>query len=270
MSEPRNRAAVRLMRILPPLGLLVAGLAAWQVFTALAQVPDWLLPGPGSIWRAAVDQRELLLSNAVPTFEIAVFGFLLALGLGLALAIAIRYSRALELALFPVLVATQSVPLIALAPVLVVALGYSILPKLIMVCLICFFPVVVNAVDGFKSVDPDLVNLMRTLGAGKLRIFRDVEFPAALPFIFSGVKVAAAFAIVGAIVGEWVGSSQGLAYVMTQEQAQFNTPVLFAALAILTLLGVGFFAAAALAERLLMPWYHDERRNSALYGRRGR
>jgi ABC-type nitrate/sulfonate/bicarbonate transport system permease component len=250
----------RLLRSFPPLGLLALGVLVWQVYVVVQRVPDYLLPSPGEIWQTTVAERDLLLTNAIPTVEIAIFGFFLALGFGLALAIAIHYSRVLELALYPILIASQSVPLIGLAPILVVVLGYTILPKLIIVCLICFFPIVVNTVDGFKSVDPDQVNLLRTLGAGKVRLFRDVEFPTALPYLFSGAKVAATFAVVGAIFGEWAGSSQGLGWYMIQKESQLDTAALFSAMVILSALGIAFFGAAALAERLLMPWYHEEKR----------
>ena len=260
----RSRSLVRrTLRIIPPLLVLALVILVWQVYNTVRNVPDWLVPSPASIWQTTIDERDLLLQNTVPTVEIAVFGFLLALALGLVLAIAIRYSRVVEIALYPILIGSQSVPLLALAPILVIVLGYSILPKLILVCLVCFFPIVVNAVDGFKSVDPDLVNLMRTLGAGNrhagfkllLRLFRDVEFPTALPYIFSGAKVAATFSVVGALFGEWAGSSEGLGYLLTQSQSQFNTPVIFSAMLILTALGISMFLAVVAAERLLMPWH---------------
>lgn len=265
--RPRVRAGRIALRTLPPIVLIVAALVLWQIYTVAFNVPDYLLPGPVSIWRSAVDQHDLLIQNTWPTVEVAVAGFLIALILGLGLAIAIRYSRLLELALYPIVIASQAVPTVALASILVVLLGFTILPKLIVVCLICFFPITVNAVDGFKSVDPDLVNLMRTFGAGRWRLFRDVEWPSALPSIFSGAKVAVTFSVVGAIFGELVGSTEGLGYLLTQERAQFQTGVMFAAMGILTLLGITLFATVSLLEKLLLPWYHDERRRDALTGR---
>lgn len=263
----RRRLTLRLLRFLPPLALLSVAIVVWQLYTVAFNVPDYLLPGPISIWQSAVDQRDLLIQNTWPTVEIAVGGFLIALILGLGLAIAIRYSRLLELALYPIVIASQAVPTVALASILVVLLGFSILPKLIVVCLICFFPITVNAVDGLKNVDPDLVNLMRTLGAGRWRLFREIEWPTALPSIFSGAKVAVTFSVVGAIFGELVGSSEGLGFLLTQERAQFETGVMFADMAILTLLGISLFATVSLLERILLPWYHDERRRDALTGR---
>ncbi len=258
----------RASRYLPPLLLLALGLVLWQVLTVMLKVPDYLLPGPVAIWQASIDQRDLLLANTIPTFKIAVLGFLLALVLALVLAIGIHYSRLLQRAVYPIIIASQTVPIIALAPVLVVLLGFTILPKLIVVCLFCFFPIVVNTVDGFKSVDPDLINLMRTLGAGKVRLFRDVEFPTALPYLFSGAKVAATYSVIGAVFGEWVGSSEGLGYVMIQKMSQFDTAIIFSAMVILSLIGIGLFLVIAVSERLLMPWYHDDRKRNALTGQR--
>ncbi|MGH2443158.1 MAG: ABC transporter permease [Chloroflexota bacterium] len=246
-------------RYLPSISLLLAALVAWQVFTAVRQVPDYLLPGPLSIWHTAMREHDLLLQNSLPTLKIALLGYLLALVLGLALAVSIRYSRWIELAVYPIVIGTQTVPLIALAPILVVALGFSILPKLIIVCLVCFFPITVNAVDGFKGVDPDLINLMRSLGARRWMLFRNVEWPAALPAIFTGAKVAVTFAVIGAIWGEWVGSSEGLGWVMIQKEGQLDTGALFAAMAILTIMGIALFASVSIAERLLLPWYHADR-----------
>jgi putative hydroxymethylpyrimidine transport system permease protein len=160
-------------------------------------------------------------------------------------------------------VTTQTVPLIALAPLLVVLLGFSILPKLILVSLICFFPITVNTVDGLASVDPDMVKLMRSLGAGRWDMFRLVEWPSALPRLFSGAKVAATYSVIGALVGEWAGSYEGLGHVIIQAEGELDTELLFAAFGLLTIMGIGLFTLVACAERLLLPWYRSESRTSA-------
>jgi ABC-type nitrate/sulfonate/bicarbonate transport system permease component len=256
-----------LVRRLPSLLIVVGALVLWQGITVIRRIPNYLLPGPIEIWRAGMDERDLLLTNTVPTLEIAVCGFGLAILIGLVCAIAIRFSAVLEAAVYPIVIVSQTVPVVALAPVLVVLLGFTILPKLIIVGLICFFPIVVNAVDGFHSVDPDLVKLMRSLGAGRWRTFRTVEWPSALPFIFSGAKVAVTFSVVGALFGEWAGSSEGLGYLMTQKESQFDTGALFAAIALLSLIGIGLFAVVSMAERRLLPWYYRDRRRNAVHFR---
>jgi ABC-type nitrate/sulfonate/bicarbonate transport system permease component len=259
-----NRIVWRLVGYIPPIVLLALGVLAWQVIATIKNVPDYLLPKPSLIWQTTIDERDLLLTNTWPTLRIVVFGFLISLSLGVVLAIAINYSTLLERAVYPIIIASQTIPLIALAPILVVLLGFTITPKLIVVFLICFFPIVVNTVDGFKSVDPDQINLLRTLGAGRWRLFRDVQFPTALPYLFSGTKVAATFSVIGAVFGELVGSDEGLAHLMIQKEAQLDTAALFSAMLILSLMGIMMFVAVAIAERLLMPWYHTEKKRNAL------
>lgn len=258
---------MRLLRLVPPLALLLAALILWQMFVLALHVPDFVLPGPVEVVQSAWRERALLLTNAVPTTEIAVFGFLIALAAGFLLAVAIHLSRAIELALYPIIVASQAVPVLALAPVMLLVLGFTILPRLIIVALICFFPITVNTADGLAAVDPDLIRMMRTLGANRRRILRDVELPGSLPYLFSGAKVAVTFSVIGALYSEYVGSTEGLGYLMTQLQSQFETGALFGAMALLTVIGVTLFAAVALAERLAIPWHRDER--AALSIRKG-
>lgn len=256
------------VRYLPSLMLLLLVGVGWELWVDLRRVPDFLVPAPSAIWRTLGAERADLWANAIPTLEIAVLGFLASLVLGLGLAVAMRYSRVVGRALLPIVIASQTIPLIALAPVLVVVLGFGLLPKLIIVGLICFFPITVNAVDGFAGVDQEMVDLMRTMGAGRLQRFREVEWPATLPAIFSGAKVAATFAVVGALWGELVGSSQGLGYLMSQQENGFDTAGMFASMVVLSLMGVALFAAVALLERVLMPWHHDDRRAIASPERR--
>ncbi|HEX6508219.1 MAG TPA: ABC transporter permease [Chloroflexota bacterium] len=261
-------AARALARYLPPIALLALAVAVWQIVTNARQIPDYLLPGPAEIWRTGLSEHDLLLTNAVPTLQIAVAGFVLALVVGVALAITIYHSRLVEMTIYPIVVTSQTVPVVALAPALVALFGFTILPKLIIVALICFFPITVNAVDGFGSVDSDLVKMLRSLGAGRVRIFHDAVWPSALPFIFSGAKVAVTFSVIGALFAEIAGSSEGLGYVIQQKQAQFDTGALFAAIALLSAIGIGLFAVVSLAERLLLPWYHGDGRRHAVAGRK--
>lgn len=264
-----NREARRLaVRLAAPLAFLVLVLVFWQLYTTIAGVPSYLVPAPSAIWQSSVSERDVLLSDTLPTLQIIVLGFLAALVAGVVLALAIHFSRLLELALYPIVIVSQTVPVVAIAPILVVVLGFTILPKLIVVCLVCLFPIVVNTVDGFRGVDRDLVNLMRTLGAGRLRIFREVEWPTALPYLFSGMKVAATYSVVGALYGEWVGSSSGLGYLMTQKMAQFDTAIIFAALVILSVIGIAFFGLIVTLQRVLMPWYRGDNRGSIAGGPR--
>lgn len=240
--------------LLPALLLLLAGLA-WEWTVDHGTIPDFVLPPPSQIWGAAIADRDLLLSNVLPTLDAAVGGFLLALALGVTLAVGIASSSALRTAVYPLVVGSQTVPVLALAPVLALIFGYSTLPRLIIVCLVCFFPITVNTVDGLRSVDVELLNLLRTMGASRFQLFRQVALPSALPYLFSGARVAATFSVIGALFGEWAGSFSGLGYLMQQQKAGFDTAGLFATIAVLTLLGIALFGAVSILERLLIPWH---------------
>ena len=173
-------------------------------------------------------------------------------------------SRTLERAIFPFVIASQMIPVIVVAPLLLIWVGYGLTPKVIVVALIAFFPIVVNMVDGLKSVEPDMVSLMRTLGASRWQIFTKVQLPSSLPFLFSGIRIAIAVSVIGAVIGEWVGSSEGLGYLMIRSKPQFLTERVFAAIAVLSAMGIALFVLAGIAERLAIPWWHSEKRKNAL------
>jgi len=160
----------------------------------------------------------------------------------------------LRRAVYPVLIGSQTIPIVVLAPILVILFGYGITPKLVIVALICFFPIVVNGIDGLRSVDGELISMMRTLDASRWSILRRVEFPAALPSIFSGMRIAATFAAIGAVFGEWSGSNQGLGYVMLAATPNLLTARIFAAIVYLTLIALALFGIVSLLERVLVPW----------------
>jgi len=245
------------MRLLWPLTLLAAAVAVWELVVRAAQVPDYLFPAPSAIASALGSDAGLLASATLVTLREVVLGYLLAVALALALAVLLHFSDALRRALLPILVLSQTVPTVLLAPVLAILLGYGITPKLVVVAIVCFFPIVVNAVDGLRSTDADLVRMMRTLHGSRLAIFRRVEVPGALPAVFSGARIAATYAAVGAVFGEWAGSSAGLGFVMLQAQPALLTARIFAAVLILCALALGLYAIVSLAERLLVPWQRE-------------
>src|SRR5713226_7066012 len=206
---------------------------------------------------AAVGVWELVVRAAHVTLREIVLGYLLAVAVALAIAVVLHFSTALRRALLPILVLSQTVPTVLLAPILAILLGYGIEPKLIVVAVVCFFPIVVNTVDGLRSADPELVRMMRTLHGGRLAIFRRVELPGALPAIFSGARVAATYAAVGAVFGEWAGSSAGLGFVILQAQPALETARIFGAVLVLSALALALYALVTLAERLLVPWHSE-------------
>ena len=229
-------------------------LVAWEALVRLFGVPAFLLPGPSAIAGAFWESRDLLLKHAGPTAGEAVLGFLLAVAAGALSGLLINRSALAERSLYPWLVVSQTLPTVAIAPILVTWLGYGQLPKVLVVTLFCFFPITVATVDGLRATDPDLVRLMRSFGATRWRIFFMVEAPGALPFLFGGVRLAVTYCVIGAVVGEWVGSSEGLGFLMIQDKAQFEIPRLFAEISLLSVMGVSLFLLVALLQRLAAPW----------------
>ena len=246
-------------RVWPPLALLAAAVGVWELVVRTAHVPDYLFPAPTSVASSLAGDAGLLGRATLVTVREIVLGYLLAVAVAITLAVVLHFSSALRRALLPILVLSQTVPTVLLAPILAILLGYGIEPKLVVVAVVCFFPIVVNAVDGLRSTDPELVQMMRTLHGSRLAIFRRVELPGALPAIFSGARIAATYAAVGAVFGEWAGSSSGLGFVILQAQPALDTARIFAAVLILSALALCLYALVTLAERLLVPWQPEAR-----------
>jgi ABC-type nitrate/sulfonate/bicarbonate transport system permease component len=244
MSRPRIGWAV----------VLLAILGVWQAWVRLRDVPDYLLPAPTDILSALRDDRGRLATDAAHTAGEMLAGFAAAVAFGLVSAAALHFSATLRRAVYPLLVASQSVPVVAIAPVLVIYLGFGLAPKVVIVALVCFFPVTVNALDGLRSVDPEYLRVMRTLRASRAAIFRRVEVPWALPSAFSGARVAASYAAVAALFAEYAGGSSGLGETMQTATAQLDAPLVGAAVVVLAALALALFAAVSVAERLAIPW----------------
>lgn len=241
-------------RYLRPALLLIALLALWQIATVVFKIEDFILPAPSEVLSALWRDRSLLIDDTWVTLEEVVVGFLIALMAGVATACLLHFSPLLRRTVYPLLIASQTVPIIVLAPILVIIFGYTIGPKLAVVALICFFPITVNTLDGLRATSSDLIKMMKTLDAGRWAIFRRVELPSSLPYALSGTRIAATFATIGAVFGEWVGSSSGLGHLMLQATAQLETARVFAAVTILTVIAISLFGLVALAERWLVPW----------------
>ncbi len=237
-----------------PLLLVAALLGGWELYADLGGVDDFILPAPSQIATSLWDDRSLLWSNLLVTAEEVGLGILLALVLGFALAVALHFSGTLRRGVYPLLVASQAVPIVIIAPLLVVWFGFGIVPKLAIIALVCFFPVVVTTLDALRSVDPDQLKLMRTLDATRWQAFRWAEAPAALPAALSGAKIAVAIAVIGAVFAEYAGSSEGLGHLMLQSIPQLETSRAYAAVVLLAAFAVLLFGALAFAERRLVPW----------------
>jgi len=199
-------------------------------------------------------QQPLLLHHTLVTLKEIIVGFLLAFVVGVGLAFLMFHFPVLEKSFYPIVIGSQTIPVFAIAPLLVLWFGYGLSSKVVMAALIVFFPIVVNTLDGLKGADPDEVNLLRILKANRWQILWKVRVPSALPFVFSGCKIGISVSTIGAIIGEWVGSKEGLGYLMLHANAQLQISLIFASLIYLTILGVGLFYLVVLMERRAMPW----------------
>jgi putative hydroxymethylpyrimidine transport system permease protein len=238
------------------LGLFVL---AWQGVASLDSVDDLLVASPVETAEALYDEFGLLSDNALVTLVEVLLGLAVAVPLGVLLAVGMHLVRPLRDAAYPLLVASQAIPIVVLAPVFVLAFDYGIGPKVAIVALICFLPITVNLLDGLRSVPPELLKLMRSLGASRLRSLRSVELPAALPYLFSGLKIAATVSVIGAVFGEWAGADEGLGRLVLLANNQLQTPRVYAGTVLLTLMAVGLFLAVVAAERLACPWNRKDK-----------
>jgi putative hydroxymethylpyrimidine transport system permease protein len=236
------------------IAVTLAVIGIWQLAVWLGNVPEYLLPSPSAIVADLKTDWVVLNPALWVTLREVLIGFVIATITGIGLAVLLHLSGPLRRAMYPILIASQTIPVIVLAPILVIMLGYGIMPKLVIVALICFFPIVVNGLDGLRAVDDDFITMMYTLDANRWAIFRRVEFPGALPSIFSGMRIAATFASIGAVFGEWAGSSAGLGYVMLEATPNLLTSRIFAAILLLTVISLVLFGLVSLVERLAVPW----------------
>lgn len=237
--------------------LLGALLGTWELYVDLGGANPLILPAPHSIAQSLFTDRSLLWSNFLVTAEEILLGITLAAAAGLAFAIAIHFSLTTRRAVYPLLVASQTVPIPMLAPLLILWLGFGILPKLIVIAVVSFFSIVVTTLAGLAAVDPALLKLMRSFDATRLRTFRHVELPAALPGLFTGVKLAVVFAVIGAVLAEWSGANSGLGYLFQISQNQLLMSRAWAAVVILSGFAIALFALLTLAERRVLPWAYQ-------------
>jgi len=239
--------------------VLAGAVVAWAWIASLESVDDLLVASPRETAEALGEDRVLLLDNAWVTLYEVLLGLAVSIAAGLLFAVAMHLNRTLREAAYPLLVASQAIPIVVLAPIFVLAFDYGIGPKIAIVALICFFPITVNVLDGLRAVDSDHLKLMRSYGASRLRTLRSVELPAALPSFFSGLRVAASVSVIGAVFGEWAGADEGLGRLVLRGNDELQTPRVYAGVLILTLMAVALFSLASLAERLACPWNRDER-----------
>jgi putative hydroxymethylpyrimidine transport system permease protein len=245
--------------MIAPLVLLALFIGGWELYTRLSDVDSFILPAPHEVAQSLYDDRSLLLSNLSVTAQEVGLGIVLALLIGGLLAFALHLSPPLRRAAYPLLVSSQAVPFVILAPLLVFWFGFSVFAKLAIVVIVCFFPVVVTTLDALRTVDPELLKLMRTLDASRWQTLRMVEAPAALPAALSGAKIAVAVAVIGAVFAEYTGSEKGLGHLLLTSTPQLETARAWAATVVLALFAVALFSALGLAQRVLVPWTRKDR-----------
>lgn len=243
-----------------PVLFITALLLAWEGVVRLGNIPRWLLPAPSDIMAEFPQMLPLLMEHGKYTLLAALVGFVLAIITALILAVLMDVSPALRQGIYPLLVISQTIPIISVAPLFIIWFGYGLLPKIVVVALVCFFPVVVSVSQGMQAADQDMVDLLKVMGASTWQIIKEVRLPAALPSFFAGLKIAGTYSIMGAVIGEWLGASKGLGIFMTRAMHSYQFERLFSAIVIVSLLSVLLFLLIEAASRVLMPWYHIKRK----------
>jgi putative hydroxymethylpyrimidine transport system permease protein len=250
----------RARTVLAPLAVIVLLLGLWELaaqwdwIANALNIQDFLVPAPSDIATSLWRDRSLLADDSWVTLREVLLGFLCALAAGLVFAVILHLSDTLRRAFYPLLIASQAVPPLAIAPILIVWFGFGLEPKILLIALVCFFPVTVNTLDGLRSVDPQMITMMRTLGANRRQILTRVELPSALPFFFSGTKIAIAIAVIGALFAEWAGAGSGLGHQVLISSSQLLTARMFAAITLLGLMAILLFGLVALVERRVVTW----------------
>jgi putative hydroxymethylpyrimidine transport system permease protein len=245
--------------MIAPLVLLALSVGAWELYTRVSNVDAFILPPPNEVAQSLWDDRSLLLSNLGVTAQEVGLGVIISLVVGGVLAFLLHLSPPLRRAAYPLLVSSQAIPFVILAPLLVFWFGFSISAKLAIVVIVCFFPIVVTTLDGLRNVDPELLKLMRTLDASRWQTLRMVEAPAALPAALTGAKIAVTVAVIGAVFAEYTGSEKGLGHLLLTSTPQLETARAWAATIVLAALAVALFSVLGIAQRVLVPWTRKDR-----------
>ena len=259
-TRPQTRYSSLVARIVLPTLTFVALIGLWWLATIIFDWPSYIVPTPLEVWNEMVDQWSFLMTNLRTTLGEALIGFALAIALAVPFAVAITYSRLLELTIYPALVALNAIPKIAIAPLLVIWMGFGAGPKIVMVILICFFPIVISTATGLKSTPAEIVELSHSLSTSTLQDFIRFRFPFSLPYVFVGLKVAITLAVIGAVVGEFVGATKGLGYVIVASGQNANTTLAFVAIVLLSVMSIALFYAIVLVQRLVVPWSEEMQR----------
>ena len=238
-----------------PLIVFALLFAFWESAVYLTGIKEYLLPPPSKVWAEFLKRSDTVIDGAWVTTQEIIAGYLLAIVVSVPLALSVAYSRFVENAIYPVVVFLQIIPKIAVAPLFIIWFGFGFAPKLLLVFLLSFFPIVVASIAGFKSVDPEIMDFAHTTGAGAWKMFAKIRLPQALPDIFTGLKVGAALSATAAVVAEFVASDRGLGYLLLQYNGNLETPMVFAIVVLLSLIGLAVYYLVELVERITIPWH---------------
>lgn len=255
MQHPVPRQTGRgLTRGIPAVLSVVSAFVIWEIYVRLSGISPLMLPAPSHVLRQIVLNHFLLWDNTVPTLKATFAGFALSLTVAFGLSVILDFMPRLRRALFPIFVVSQTLPLVAIAPLVVLWFGFDLTPKVLIVALVTFFPMLVALVDGYASTDPEIEDLMRSMGAGRVQVFRAARFPSAMPYFFAGLRISITYAVVAAIFAEYVGARAGLGIVILNAKNSFRPDLVLAAVVISSLLTLVLFAATALLQRSVLRW----------------
>ncbi|MEW9502577.1 ABC transporter permease [Jeotgalibacillus marinus] len=237
-----------------PLLVLILFVSIWQLSSWVFEIPKWLLPAPSEIWAEAIAGWGNYSHHFISTIKLSLLGLLIGSAVGLIVAVSLHRLPTMREAFYPVIILSQNIPIIVLAPLLVIWFGFGILPKIIIITLVCFFPITIAALDGFRQTSAELMHYMKMAGASNKQIFWKVEWPYALPSIFSGLKIAATYSVMGAVISEWLGAQEGIGVYMTLASSSFRTDRVFVAIFLIMILSLSFFAIISSLEKKIVKW----------------
>lgn len=249
-----GRGVALARRVLLPLAVIAAVVILWDLALRLFKVPAYVIPAPASVGETLIKERARLADNAVPTILESLGGFALGNVVAIAVAIAFVYNKTLERTFYPIAVAVRTLPIVAIAPILVLLLGNGYAPKIAIAALITFFPTLVNMVEGLESADPQALELMHVLSASKGEVFRHVRWPSSLPYLFSAMRIASTSSVLGALVAEWIGTNKGLGYLIVLTTYDFRTALLYSAMVVTSAIALTFFFLVSVLEWVLVRW----------------
>ncbi len=237
-----------------PFTVIAVIIITWQLSSMFFSIPSWLLPAPSVILEEAVTGFEAYIHHVISTINLTVIGFLIGISVGLVVAVMLHLLPKLREAFYPLMILSQNIPIIVLAPLLVIWFGFGMLPKIIIIVLVCFFPVAIATLDGFRQTSHELIHYMQMAGATKKQIFTKLELPHALPAIFSGLKISATYSVMGAVISEWLGANEGIGVYMTLASSSFRTDRVFVAILFIMVLCLVFFSIIITLEKMLIKW----------------